>query len=69
MDRFSQAMARHFNVFADCLGDELSSERRAFYEQLIAAAPRLHNGIATPRSRSGMVTPCVELRTAAACKR
>jgi hypothetical protein len=42
MDRFGKMMAGHFNVFADRLGDELSGERRAFYEQLIAAAPRLY---------------------------
>jgi hypothetical protein len=42
MDRFIQQVVGHFNVFADCLGDELSGERRAFYEQLFAAAPRLH---------------------------
>jgi hypothetical protein len=29
-------------VFADRLGDELSGERRAFYERLITAAPQLH---------------------------
>jgi hypothetical protein len=42
MDRFIQQVAGHFEVFADRLGDELSAERRAFYEGLIAAAPRLH---------------------------
>jgi ecdysteroid kinase len=41
-DKFIQQVIGHFNVFADRLGDELSSERRAFYESLIAAAPRLH---------------------------
>ncbi len=43
MDRFIRQVAGHFDVFADRLGDELSGERRAFYEGLIAAAPRLHN--------------------------
>jgi hypothetical protein len=41
-DRFIRQVAAHFEVFADRLGDELSAERRAFYERLIAAAPRLH---------------------------
>ncbi len=42
MDRFIQQMVGHFDVFADRLGDELTDERRGFYERLIAAAPRLH---------------------------
>lgn len=42
MDRFIQQVAGHFAVFADRLGDELSGEQRAFYEKLMAAAPRLH---------------------------
>jgi hypothetical protein len=42
MDRFIRQVVGHFDVFADRLGDELSGERRAFYERLIAAAPRLH---------------------------
>jgi hypothetical protein len=42
MDRFIQEVAKHFDVFADRLGDELSGERRAFYEGLMAGAPRLH---------------------------
>jgi hypothetical protein len=42
MDRFIRQVAGHFDVFADRLGDELSSERRAFYERLMAAAPQLH---------------------------
>jgi hypothetical protein len=42
MGRFIGQVAGHFEVFADRLGDELSGERRAFYERLIAAAPRLH---------------------------
>jgi hypothetical protein len=42
MDRFIRQVAGHFDVFADRLGDELSGERRALYEGLIAAAPRLH---------------------------
>jgi hypothetical protein len=42
MGRFIGRVAGHFEVFADRLGDELSGERRAFYEELIAAAPRLH---------------------------
>jgi hypothetical protein len=41
MDRFLGQVAGHFKVFADRLGDELSGERRAFYERLIAAPPRL----------------------------
>jgi aminoglycoside phosphotransferase (APT) family kinase protein len=42
LGRFVEQTARHFGEFADRLGDGLSSERRSFYEQLIAAAPRLH---------------------------
>ena len=42
MDRFIQQVAGHFSVFADRLGDELSVERRALYEALFSAAPRLH---------------------------
>jgi hypothetical protein len=42
MDRLIRQVAGHFDVFADRLGDELSAERRAFYEALIAVAPRLH---------------------------
>jgi hypothetical protein len=42
IDRFVEGVARHFVTFADRLGDELSAERRAFYEALIAAAPTLH---------------------------
>ena len=45
MDRIIRLLVGHFAVFADRLGDELSGERRAFYERLIAAAPRL---LATP---------------------
>ncbi len=41
MHRFIRQVAEHFEVFADRLGDELSGERRAFYEALIAALPRL----------------------------
>jgi hypothetical protein len=41
-DRLVQQVAGHFDVFADRLGDELSGERRVFYERLLAAAPRLH---------------------------
>ncbi len=41
VDRFIQQMARYFDVFAGRLGDELSHERRAFYERLIAEIPRL----------------------------
>ena len=41
MDRVIRLVVGHFDVFADRLGDELSGERRAFYEKLIAAAPRL----------------------------
>lgn len=42
MDRFIRQVAEHFEVFANRLGDELSGERRTFYEGLIAAFPRLH---------------------------
>jgi len=42
MDRFIQQVIGHFAVFADRLGDELSGERRTFYERLIAAIPQLH---------------------------
>ena len=42
MDRFIQQVAGHFALFADRLGDELSPERRAFNEALMAAAPQLH---------------------------
>jgi hypothetical protein len=42
LDRFIRQAAGHFDVFADRLGDELSGERRAFLENLMAAAPRLH---------------------------
>ena len=42
MHRFIRQVAGHFDVFADRLGDELPGERRAFYEKLIAALPRLH---------------------------
>ena len=42
MNRFIRQVAGHFEVFADRLGDELSGERRAFHEALMAAAPRLH---------------------------
>ena len=41
VDRIIRLLVGHFDVFADRLGDELSGERRAFYERLIAAAPRL----------------------------
>ena len=41
VDRIIRLLVGHFAVFADRLGDELSGERRAFYERLIAAAPRL----------------------------
>ena len=41
MDRFIRQVAGHFEVFAGRLGDELSAERRAFYEGLFAALPRL----------------------------
>jgi Phosphotransferase enzyme family len=41
IDRLIRLLVGHFDVFADRLGDELSGERRAFYERLIAAAPRL----------------------------
>jgi hypothetical protein len=41
-DRFAGRVAKHFEAFTDRLGDELSGERRAFYEKLIAAAPRLY---------------------------
>ena len=55
LDRRIQLVAEHFGVFADCLGDELSGEWRAFYERLIAAAPRL---IRTVRSITlDLVTP------------
>ena len=40
-DRLLRLVVEHFEVFADRLGDELSGERRAFYERLIATAPRL----------------------------
>lgn len=43
MDRFIRQVGGHFDVFANRLGDELSGERRAFYEKLMAAAPRLHH--------------------------
>jgi hypothetical protein len=42
MDRFVRQVGGHLKVFADRLGDELPGERRAFYERLIATAPRLH---------------------------
>jgi hypothetical protein len=42
MDRFIRQVAAHFEAFADRLSDELSGERRAFYERVMAAAPRLH---------------------------
>ncbi len=42
IDRFVQQVAGHFVTFADRLGEELSGERRAFYEALLAAAPTLH---------------------------
>ena len=42
LGRFIEQVAKHFQVFADRLGDELSAERRAFHEALIAALPRLH---------------------------
>jgi hypothetical protein len=42
VERFVQQMVRHFDVFAGRLGDELSHERCAFYERLIAETPRLH---------------------------
>ena len=41
VDQFAQQMARHFEVFAGRLGDELSGEQRMFYERLIAAERRL----------------------------
>jgi len=41
MDQFIGQVARHFEVFADRLGDELSGQRRRFYEGLIAAPPLL----------------------------
>jgi hypothetical protein len=42
MGQFIERAAKHFEVFADRLGDELPGERRAFYERWIAVAPRLH---------------------------
>jgi hypothetical protein len=42
LDRFIQRVAGHFVHFADRLGDELSHERRVFYDALMAALPRLH---------------------------
>ncbi|MFO1024559.1 MAG: phosphotransferase [Acetobacteraceae bacterium] len=42
LDGFIELAARHFTVFADRLGDELPSDRRALYERLMAEAPRLH---------------------------
>jgi hypothetical protein len=42
MDRFIQQVIGHFEVFADRLGEDLSGERRTFYERLIAAVPQLH---------------------------
>jgi hypothetical protein len=44
VDQFVQQMARHFEVFANRLGDELSGEQRVFYERLIAAERRLPQG-------------------------
>ena len=41
IDEIIRLLVGHFDVFADCLGDELSGERRVFYQRLIAAAPRL----------------------------
>ncbi len=41
MNRFNLQVTSHFAVFADRLGDELSVERRAFYERLIEALPQL----------------------------
>ena len=42
MHRFIRQVTDYFAVFADRLVDDLSGERRAFYERLIAALPRLH---------------------------
>lgn len=42
IDGFIRQVSGHFDAFADRLGDELSGERRAFYDGLFAAAPRLH---------------------------
>jgi hypothetical protein len=39
--RLIQQVGGHFDVFAECLRDELSHERRAFYQRLIAEIPRL----------------------------
>ena len=41
-DRLIQQVVGYFDVFTGRLGDELSHERRAFYERLIAATPQLH---------------------------
>jgi hypothetical protein len=41
LDRFVAALPKEVAAFADRLGDRLSGERRAVYERLIAAAPRL----------------------------
>jgi hypothetical protein len=40
--RMIQQVVGYFDVFAGRLGDELSPERRAIYERLIAEIPRLH---------------------------
>jgi hypothetical protein len=50
MERFIKQVVRHFDVFADRLGDELPTERRALYERLIAAAPRLHKRYHDPKN-------------------
>jgi len=42
IDRFIEQVVGHFRLFADRLGDELSAERHAFYDRLIASAPGLH---------------------------
>jgi hypothetical protein len=41
LDRYLETFPKDFAAFADRLGDRLSVERRAVYERLIAAAPRL----------------------------
>lgn len=41
MDRHLRDLAQRFTRFADRLGDDLPRERRALYERLLDAAPRL----------------------------
>ncbi|QCI63002.1 aminoglycoside phosphotransferase [Phreatobacter stygius] len=41
IDQAMQRLAERFARFADDLGDRLSAERRALYERLLAAGPRL----------------------------